>query len=157
MQIQETTFNLNLTVVGETYETAKIQIEGMNPMGKEEFWDWIIKASKRGELPKTSRPSREVWRDTKEHPQPKEVKEKMDEFAKQYKRFKRLFPQASDQILRAKTTEFLENKRKILADFSDILSKSLFGEDSNCTQTAQGPTNFDSTEFPKISIEKEIF
>lgn len=146
MQIQETTFNLNLTIVGKTFEDARIQIEGMSPMGKEAFWDWIIKASKKGELPKTSRPSREVWRDTKEHPQPKEVKEKMDEFAKQYKRFKRQFPQASDAILRAKTTEFLENKRKILADFSNILSQSLFGEESNCTETAQDPTN-----------EKEIF
>lgn len=157
MQIQETTFNLNFTVVGDTFENAKIKVEGMEPMSKDVFWDWFIKMAKKNEFRKTTRPSREVWRDTKESPQPRAVKEKMDEFARQYKRFKRLFPQASDQILRAKTTEFLENKNKILEDFSAELSKSLFGDNANCTQTAQGPTIFDSTEFPKISIEKEIF
>lgn len=143
MRIEETTFSLNITLTGETSEGARIQIESLAPMTKDQFWNWLVGAAKARELPKTTRPSREVWRDTRESPQPREVKEKMDKFARQYKRFKRQFPQASDKILREKTKEFLENQEKILSDFSSILSQSLFGnkgqddQNPNWVETAQ--------------------
>lgn len=143
MRIEETTFSLNITLTGETSEEARIQIESLEPMTKDQFWNWLLGAAKARELPKTTRPSREVWRDTRESPQPREVKEKMDRFARQYKRFKRQFPQASDKILREKTKEFLESQEKILSDFSSILSQSLFGhkvqddQNPNWVETAQ--------------------
>lgn len=143
MRIEETTFSLNITLTGETSEEARVQIESLSPMTKDQFWNWLIGAAKARELPKTTRPSREVWRDTRESPQPREVKEKMDRFARQYKRFKRQFPQASDKILREKTKEFLESQEKILSDFSSILSQSLFGhkeqddQNPNWVETAQ--------------------
>lgn len=124
MEIEKTIWNFNITVLEGDSRDAKVQIETLPPMTKDEFWDWLLKASKRGELPRTSRPSRETWRDTKESPQPKSALEKMGEFARQYKKFKRQFPQASHEFLSEKTNEFLRNKDKILEDFKANFAKN---------------------------------
>lgn len=128
MRIEETTFSLNITILGATSSEAKVQVEQISPMGKEEFWNWLISAAKAQELPKTTRPSREVWRDTRESPQPRTKIKEMDEYALQYKKFKRKFPQASPELLAQKTKEFLDARKNILSDFTDILSQSLFFE-----------------------------
>lgn len=129
MRIEETTYNLNITILGTTAEDAKIQIEQIAPMNKDEFWNWLISSAKAQELSKTTRPSREVWRDTKENPQPRTKLREMDEFRSTYKKFKRKFPQASEELLRTKTQEFLNGRKKILSDFADILSEKLFPEE----------------------------
>lgn len=128
MRIEETTFSLNITILGATSSEAKVQVEQISPMGKEEFWNWLISAAKAQELPKTTRPSREVWRDTRESPQPRAKIKEMDEYALQYRKFKRKFPQASPELLAQKTREFLDARKNILSDFTELLSQSLFFE-----------------------------
>ena len=129
MKIEQTTFNLNLTIVGEDEESAKIQVEGIDPFTKDEFWTWIIRATRAGELPKTSRPSAQVWKDTKESPQPKSVLEKMNEFNREYKKIKRRFPQASREFLTEKTREFIALKEKALEDFKEKFKLMLEGKE----------------------------
>ena len=125
MRIEEQTFQLNIRVLGETDETARVQIEGLDPMTKDQMWNFLIRACKAGELPKSARPSREVWRDTREHPQPKAKLREMDEFNQMYKKFKRKFPQASHELLTEKTKQYLEQRKTILQDFQAALEAQL--------------------------------
>lgn len=125
MRIEEQTFQLNIRVLGETAETARIQIEEMDPMTKDQMWEFLIRACKADELPKSARPSREVWRDTREHPQPKAKLKEMDEFNQMYKKFKRKFPQASHELLTEKTKQYLEQRKTILQDFQAALEAQL--------------------------------
>lgn len=125
MRIEEQTFQLNIRVLGETAETARVQIEELDPMTKDQMWNFLIRACKAGELPKSARPSREVWRDTREHPQPKSKLREMDEFNKMYKKFKRKFPQASHELLTEKTKQYLEQRKTILQDFQAALEAQL--------------------------------
>lgn len=125
MRIEEQTFQLNIRVVGETAETARVQVEELDPFTKDELWNFLIRACKAGELPKSARPSREVWRDTREHPQPKAKLREMDEFNQMYRKFKRKFPQASHELLAEKTKKFLEQRRTIFEDFQTALQAQL--------------------------------
>lgn len=127
MRIEEQTFQLNIRVLGETAETARVQIEELDPMTKDQMWNFLIRACKAGELPKSARPSREVWRDTREHPQPKAKLREMDEFNQMYKKFKRKFPQASHELLTEKTKQYLEQRKTILQDFQAALEAQLGG------------------------------
>ena len=140
MRIDETTFSLNIKVLGTNDSDAKVQVENLEPFSKDEFWEFLIRACKAGELPKSARPSREVWRDTKESPQPKKVLKEMDEFNQMYKKFKRKFPQASQELLTQKTREYLESRRKILEDlgsFEEVLRKRLAEDVAKSKETAQ--------------------
>lgn len=127
MRLEETILNFNITVhiSGDSSEEARIQIESLPPMGKEAFWDFLLRRAKAGELPRTSRPSREVWRDTKESPQPRSKLIEMDEFAKEYKKLKRRFPQADNELLAKKTSEMIEMRKKVFEDFKKNLDKLL--------------------------------
>lgn len=144
MRIEETIFSLNIKVLGTNDSDAKVQIENLAPFSKDEFWEFLIRACKAGELPKSARPSREVWRDTKESPQPKKVLKEMDEFNQMYKKFKRKFPQASQELLTQKTKEYLESRRKILEDlgsFEEVLRKRLAEDVAKSKATAQSTSH----------------
>lgn len=121
MNIEETTFSLNIKILGDSSHTARIQVESLPAMSQTEFFEWLFGACKRGELPRTSRPSREVWRDTKESPQPKHILKQMDEFSLQYKKFKRKYPKASAEKLNQLTKDYLEERKKILESFEESL------------------------------------
>lgn len=128
MQIEETTYSLNIRVLGTSDSDARVQVESLEPMTQEEFWSFLIRASKAGQLPKTTRPSRVVWRDTKESPQPKSRLKEMDEFNQMYKKFKRKFPQASHELLVEKTQQYLDQRKTIMEDFQAALRAQLFGK-----------------------------
>lgn len=141
MQIEETTYSLNIRVLGTSDSDARVQVESLEPMTQEEFWSFLIRASKAGQLPKTTRPSRAVWRDTKESPQPKSRLKEMDEFNQMYKKFKRKFPQASHELLVEKTQQYLDQRKTIMEDFQAALRAQLFGEEAGpAAGTSQSQT-----------------
>lgn len=125
MRIEETTYQLNIRVLGKDDSTARVQVENLDPMTREEFWEFLLRASKAEELPKSARPSREVWRDTREHPMPKHKLKEMDEFNKIYKMFKRKFPLASQELLAEKTRQYISQRATILEDFQAALASQL--------------------------------
>lgn len=125
MRIEEQTFNLNIRILGNNSDDAKVQVEELAPFTKDELWEFLIRACKAGELPRTTRPSTTVWRDTRESPAPKKQLKEMDERRKAFKQFKRKFPQARDEVIMEKVEKYLENKRKILEEFSQMFGESL--------------------------------
>lgn len=127
MRIEETSLNFNITVhlVGDSYEDAKIQIESLPPMGKDEFWSWLLQRAKAGELPRTTRPSREVWRDTKEHPAPKSELERMAKERKEFLRLKKQFPDAPLSQLEAKVKEAVKMKEEARIELQKKLNEIL--------------------------------
>lgn len=125
MRIEENTFSLNIRILGTNDTDARAQVEGLDPMTREELWSFLIRACKAGELPKSARPSREVWRDTREHPMPKAKLKAMDEYNKVYKMFKRKFPLADEALLKAKTKQYIEQRKNILADFQAAMAGHL--------------------------------
>lgn len=125
MRIEEQTFSLNIRILGTNSDDAKVQVEELAPFTKDELWAFLIRACKAGELPKSCRPSTAVWRDTRESPAPKKQLKEMDERRKAFKQFKRKFPQARDEVIMEKVEKYLENKRKILEEFSQMFGETL--------------------------------
>ena len=58
----------------------------------------------------------QVWKDTAESPQPKEKLREMDLFREEYKRFKRKYPQAKDEVLRKKAQQIVELRRGLVEE-----------------------------------------
>ena len=125
MRIEERTYQLNIRVLGKDDDSARVQVEELDPMTRDEFWEFLLRASKADELPPSYRPSRAVWRDTTESPQPKSVLKAMDEFNKVYKSFKRKFPQASAKLLEEKTRQYINQRKTIFEDFQAALTEQL--------------------------------
>ena len=152
MRIEEHTYQLNIKVLGKDDSTARVQVEELDPMTREEFWEFLLRASKAEELPKSTRPSRAVWRDTKESPQPKSKLKEMDEFNKMYKKFKRKFPQASNKLLEEKTRKYLEQRKQILEEFQLAMSEQLEGKDTGLW-SGIATSNKPSSPLPKESLK----
>lgn len=125
MRIEENTFQLNIKVLGTNDSDARVQVEELAPMNQEEFWAFLIRACKAGELPKSTRPSRAVWRDTRESPQPKAKLKEMDEFNVMYRKLKRKFPTASPKLLEEKTRKYLAQRKALLEEFQQALGEQL--------------------------------
>ena len=162
MRIEENTYQLNIRILGKNDDTARVQVEELEPMTRDEFWEFLLRASKADQLPASCRPSRAVWRDTKESPQPKSVLKAMDEFNKVYKSFKRKFPQASNKLLEEKTRQYIDQRKTIFEDFQAALTAqlsspegSLFPEGSltkTIAQSKQASRAIDTI----TSLDKEI-
>lgn len=118
----EQTWNFNITPRIGVQGELLVQVEELAPMSAEEFVTWLHKASASVELPlrPAKRDSVRVWRDTKESPQPREALEKLSEFNKQWKKFKRRFPQLSNEELNKKTQEWLDMKQSFLQSFAEM-------------------------------------
>lgn len=121
------TYNLNVSPSLGPDGRQLVQVETMEPMTAEEFLAWLHSADQDPELaPRpASRASIEVWRDTKASPRPKAELERMDEFAKQWKRFKRKFPHLSKEELDRKTKEWLDMKASFLESFAEMSANEL--------------------------------
>ena len=65
----------------------------------------------------------QVWKDTAESPQPKEKLREMDLFREEYKRFKRKYPQAKDEVLRKKAQQIVELRRGLVEEIGQELSQ----------------------------------
>lgn len=161
MRIEERTYQLNIRVLGKDDDSARVQVEELDPMTRDEFWEFLLRASKADELPPSYRPSRAVWRDTTESPQPKSVLKAMDEFNKVYKSFKRKFPQASAKLLEEKTRQYINQRKTIFEDFQAALTeqlaskKGLFPEGSLTKKIAQSK-EASQTLASITSLDKEI-
>ena len=118
------TFNLNITPKVGANGALMVQVEELEPMTPEAFISWLHSAAKSPEptIRPASRASVAVWRDTKESPQPKEKLEKMNEFNRQWKKFKRKFPHKSNEELNKMTQSWLDTKAEFLASFADSVA-----------------------------------
>lgn len=168
MTIQKTTFTLNITISEEGFQVEGIEPifpdghklglwlvslcpENLKPRAyRETRWsaDWSAEDAREREAYarakfKQSKPTVEVWYDTKAKPAPKEELREMDEVREEFKRLKRKHPKASTEVLQAKAREMVEFKRRMLAEIGQELGgdkSNLSGENSQCTKTAQAST-----------------
>ena len=126
-RLLEKTYNLNVSPRIGLDGTQLVQVETMEPMTAEQFLAWLHAVDHNPEqAPRpASRASIEVWRDTKASPRPKEELERMTEFAKQWKRFKRKFPHLSKEELDRKTNEWLDMKASFLESFAEMSANEL--------------------------------
>lgn len=185
MTIQKTTFTLNITVSEEGFQVEGIEppfpdgqalglwlrnscLEEPRPRAyRETRWssDWSAEDAREREAYarekfKQSKPTVEVWYDTKAKPAPKAELREMDEVREEFKRLKRKHPRASTEVLQAKAREMVEFKHKMLEEIGQELGggqpstdsglngensgaglmPKLGGENSQCTKTAQAST-----------------
>ena len=145
----QTTFTLNITVL----ESGALQVEGFEPafQSPEDLYSWLQNLAAEKPMPSPYRPTRfssewaredelqrqararelfkkrkesvQVWKDTAESPQPKEKLREMDLFREEYKRFKRKYPQASDEVLRKKAQQIVELRRGLVEEIGLELSE----------------------------------
>lgn len=138
----QTTFTLNITVL----ESGALQVEGFEPAFQEpkDLYSWLQNLAAEKPMPSPYRPTRfssewaredelqrqararemfkkrkesvQVWKDTAESPQPKEKLREMDLFREEYKRFKRKYPQASDEVLRKKAQQIVELRKGLVEE-----------------------------------------
>lgn len=138
----QTTFTLNITVL----ESGALQVEGFEPafQSPEDLYSWLQNLAAEKPMPSPYRPTRfssewaredelqrqararelfkkrkesvQVWKDTAESPQPKEKLREMDLFREEYKRFKRKYPQASDEVLRKKAQQIVELRKGLVEE-----------------------------------------
>lgn len=138
----QTTFTLNITVL----ESGALQVEGFEPafQSPEDLFSWLQNLAAEKPMPSPYRPTRfssewaredelqrqararemfrkrkesvQVWKDTAESPQPKEKLREMDLFREEYKRFKRKYPQAKDEVLRKKAQQIVELRRGLVEE-----------------------------------------
>ena len=138
----QTTFTLNITVL----ESGALQVEGFEPafQSPEDLYSWLQNLAAEKPMPSPYRPTRfssewaredelqrqararelfkkrkesvQVWKDTAESPQPKEKLREMDLFREEYKRFKRKYPQAKDEVLRKKAQQIVELRRGLVEE-----------------------------------------
>lgn len=144
----QTTFTLNITVL----ESGALQVEGFEPafQSPEDLYSWLQNLAAEKPMPSPYRPTRfssewaredelqrqararelfkkrkesvQVWKDTAESPQPKEKLREMDLFREEYKRFKRKYPQAKDEVLRKKAQQIVELRRGLVEEIGQELS-----------------------------------
>lgn len=144
----QTTFTLNITVL----ESGALQVEGFEPafQSPEDLYSWLQNLAAEKPTPSPYRPTRfssewaredelqrqararelfkkrkesvQVWKDTAESPQPKEKLREMDLFREEYKRFKRKYPQAKDEVLRKKAQQIVELRRGLVEEIGQELS-----------------------------------
>ena len=145
----QTTFTLNITVL----ESGDLQVEGFEPafQSPEDLYSWLQNLAAEKPMPSPYRPTRfssewaredelqrqararelfkkrkesvQVWKDTAESPQPKEKLREMDLFREEYKRFKRKYPQAKDEVLRKKAQQIVELRRGLVEEIGQELSQ----------------------------------
>lgn len=145
----QTTFTLNITVL----ESGALQVEGFEPAFQEpqDLFSWLQNLAAEKPMPSPYRPTRfssewaredelqrqararemfkkrkesvQVWKDTAESPQPKEKLREMDLFREEYKRFKRKYPQASDEVLRKKAQQIVELRRGLVEEIGQELAE----------------------------------
>lgn len=145
----QTTFTLNITVL----ESGALQVEGFEPafQSPEDLFSWLQNLAAEKPMPSPYRPTRfssewaredelqrqararelfkkrkesvQVWKDTAESPQPKEKLREMDLFREEYKRFKRKYPQAKDEVLRKKAQQIVELRRGLVEEIGQELSQ----------------------------------
>lgn len=138
----QTTFTLNITVL----ESGALQVEGFEPafQSPEDLFSWLQNLAAEKPMPSPYRPTRfssewaredelqrqararelfkkrkesvQVWKDTAESPQPKEKLREMDLFREEYKRFKRKYPQAKDEVLRKKAQQIVDLRRGLVEE-----------------------------------------
>jgi hypothetical protein len=143
----QTTFTLNITVL----ESGALQVEGFEPafQSPEDLFSWLQNLAAEKPMPSPYRPTRfssewaredelqrqararelfkkrkesvQVWKDTTESPQPKEKLREMDLFREEYKRFKRKYPQAKDEVLRKKAQQIVELRRGLVEEIGQEL------------------------------------
>lgn len=144
----QTTFTLNITVL----ESGALQVEGFEPAFQrpEDLYSWLQNLAAEKPMPSPYRPTRfssewaredelqrqararelfkkkkesvQVWKDTAESPQPKEKLREMDLFREEYKRFKRKYPQAKDEVLRKKAQQIVELRRGLVEEIGQELA-----------------------------------
>lgn len=144
----QTTFTLNITVL----ESGALQVEGFEPafQSPEDLYSWLQNLAAEKPMPSPYRPTHfssewaredelqrqararelfkkrkesvQVWKDTAESPQPKEKLREMDLFREEYKRFKRKYPQAKDEVLRKKAQQIVELRRGLVEEIGLELS-----------------------------------
>lgn len=145
----QTTFTLNITVL----ESGALQVEGFEPafQSPEDLYSWLQNLAAEKPMPSPYHPTRfssewaredelqrqararelfkkrkesvQVWKDTAESPQPKEKLREMDIFREEYKRFKRKYPQAKDEVLRKKAQQIVELRRGLVEEIGQELSQ----------------------------------
>lgn len=145
----QTTFTLNITVL----ESGALQVEGFEPafQSPEDLYSWLQNLAAEKPMPSPYHPTRfssewaredelqrqararelfkkrkesvQVWKDTAESPQPKEKLREMDLFREEYKRFKRKYPQAKDEVLRKKAQQIVELRRGLVEEIGQELSQ----------------------------------
>lgn len=145
----QTTFTLNITVL----ESGALQVEGFEPafQNPEDLYSWLQNLAAEKPMPSPYRPTRfssewaredelqrqararelfkkrkesvQVWKDTAESPQPKEKLREMDLFREEYKRFKRKYPQAKDEVLRKKAQQIVELRRGLVEEIGQELAE----------------------------------
>lgn len=145
----QTTFTLNITVL----ESGALQVEGFEPafQSPEDLYSWLQNLAAEKPMPSPYRPTRfsaewaredelqrqararelfkkrkesvQVWKDTSESPQPKEKLREMDIFREEYKRFKRKYPQAKDEVLRKKAQQIVELRRGLVEEIGQELAE----------------------------------
>ena len=145
----QTTFTLNITVL----ESGALQVEGFEPafQSPEDLYSWLQNLAAEKPMPSPYRPTRfssewaredelqrqararelfrkrkesvQVWKDTAESPQPKEKLREMDLFREEYKRFKRKYPQAKDEVLRKKAQQIVELRRGLVEEIGQELAE----------------------------------
>lgn len=145
----QTTFTLNITVL----ESGALQVEGFEPafQSPEDLYSWLQNLAAEKPMPSPYRPTRfssewaredelqrqararelfkkrkesvQVWKDTAESPQPKEKLREMDLFREEYKRFKRKYPQAKDEVLRKKAQQIVELRRGLVEEIGQELAQ----------------------------------
>lgn len=145
----QTTFTLNITVL----ESGALQVEGFEPafQSPEDLYSWLQNLAAEKPRPSPYRPTRfssewaredelqrqararelfkkrkesvQVWKDTAESPQPKEKLREMDLFREEYKRFKRKYPQAKDEVLRKKAQQIVELRRGLVEEIGQEFSE----------------------------------
>lgn len=138
----QTTFTLNITVL----ESGALQVEGFEPAFQrpEDLFSWLQNLAAEKPMPSPYRPTHfssewaredelqrqararelfkkrkesvQVWKDTAESPQPKEKLREMDLFREEYKRFKRKYPQAKDEVLRKKAQQIVELRKGLVEE-----------------------------------------
>lgn len=144
----QTTFTLNITVL----ESGALQVEGIEPAFQkpEDLFSWLQNLAAEKPMLSAYHPTRfssewarkdelqrqakvqeffrkkkesvQVWRDTAESPQPKEKLKEMDLFREEYKRFKRKYPQAKDEVLRKKAQQIVELRRGLVEEIGQELA-----------------------------------
>lgn len=145
----QTTFTLNITVL----ESGDLQVEGFEPafQSPEDLYSWLQNLAAEKPMPSPYHPTRfssewaredelqrqararelfkkrkesvQVWKDTAESPQPKEKLREMDLFREEYKRFKRKYPQAKDEVLRKKAQQIVELRRGLVEEIGQELAQ----------------------------------
>lgn len=145
----QTTFTLNITVL----ESGALQVEGFEPafQSPEDLYSWLQNLAAEKPMPSPYHPTRfssewaredelqrqararelfkkrkesvQVWKDTAESPQPKEKLREMDIFREEYKRFKRKYPQAKDEVLRKKAQQIVELRRGLVEEIGQELAE----------------------------------